>query len=98
MDDLGQVLEELQDVCDRWYRLGLQLKVRPETLDRIKAQFSDSTHLLLEMLKTWLTTADNTSWKTLTDALKSRSVSEYGKADYLESNYCPVKDMHESKH
>ena len=81
-----------------WYNLGLQLGVRSETLDTIRAQFSDSRDRLLEMLKTWLTTSDNTTWKTLTDALKSRSVSESSTADYLESKYCPMKDMDESKH
>ena len=80
-----------------WYNLGLQLGVRPETLDTIRAQFSDSRDRLLEMLKTWLTTSDNTTWKALTDALKSRSVNESSTADYLESKYCPMKDMDESK-
>ena len=95
---LDDLLEELQDVCRQWYYLGLQLKVRTETLDTIRAQFSDSKYQLLEMLKTWLTTSDNTSWRTLTDALRNQSVNEYRMADYLESKYCSMKDMHESKH
>ena len=83
-------------VRECWYRLGLQLKVRIATLDRIKAQFSDSTHQLLEVLKTWLTDSDNTSWKTLTDALRSRSVGERWLADRLVSKY-KVEET-ESKH
>ena len=83
-------------MCREWYYLGLQLKVRPETLDTIKAQFSDSTHLLLEVLKTWLTNSDNTSWKTLTDALRSRSVGASWLADDLVSKY-KVEET-ESKH
>ena len=98
LDDLGLLLEELMGMRERWYRLGLQLKVRPETLETIVARFSDSRHRLLEVLKTWLTNSDNPSWKTLTDALRSRSVSEYEMANYLESKYSPVKDVHESKH
>ena len=85
-------------VRGRWYNLGLQLKVRPGTLDRIRVQFSDSRDQLAEMLKTWLTTSDNASWKALTDALRSQSVSGNQIADYLESKYCPMKDMSESKH
>ena len=82
-----------------WYRLGLQLKVRIATLDRIKAQFSDSTHQLLEVLKTWLTDSDNTSWKTLTDALRSRSVGQPSLADDLEAKYkVEETEVHESKH
>ena len=109
MDDHGLLLEELDhaflldelvNVRERWYPLGLQLKVRPEMLDRIRAQFSDSRDGLRETLKTWLTTSDNASWKALTDALKSQSVKDKGYqiAVYLESKYCPMKDMSESKH
>lgn len=79
----------------RRYNLGLQLKVRPGTLDRIRVQFSDSRERLPEMLKTWLATGDNTSWKALTDVLKSQSVGGYQIADYLESKYCPMEDMRE---
>ena len=76
-----------------WYSLGLQLKVRPSKLDSIQVQFSESKRQLLEMLKTWLTTSDNTSWKTLTDALKSRSVEACLLACALETKYCLRKDI-----
>ena len=91
MDDLRLLLEELQDVCNQWYNLGLQLGVRPKT-----SQFSDSRDKLLEILRTWLTTSDNTSWKTLADAL--RSVGKHWLAGSLEGKYCLTKDMHKSKH
>ena len=92
LDDLGLLLEELTVVHRQWYYLGLQLKVRPETLDIIKAQFPDPTHLLLEILKTWLTTSDNPSWKTLTDALRSRSVGASQLAADLQKKYCLVEE------
>ena len=90
LDDLGQVMEEVLDVSTQWYHLGLQLKVRTGTLDRIRTQFHDPRDQLLEMLKSWLTTSDNTSWKTLTDALRSRSVGASQLAGVLESKYCLV--------
>ena len=40
LDDLSLLLEELMRVREQWYRLGLQLKVRPETLETIREQFS----------------------------------------------------------
>ena len=92
MDDLGQVMEEVLDVSAQWYHLGLQFKVRTGTLDRIRMQFHDPRDQLLEMLKTWLTTSDNTSWKTLTDALRSRSVGASQLAGVLETKYCMVED------
>ena len=75
----------------QWYHLGLQLKVRTGTLDRIRTQFHDPRDQLLEMLKVWLTTSDNTSWKTLKDALKSRSVGASQMAGVLETKYCLVE-------
>ena len=96
MDDLGLLLEELLDVRHDWDSLGLQLKVSTETLDSIRRLFSEPTLLLLEVLKTWLTTAENPSWKTLTNAL--RNVHAIQLADILEAKYCSMKDTHESKH
>ena len=75
----------------QWYHLGLQLKVRTGTLDSIQAQFPDPKRQLLEVLKTWLTTSDNTCWNTLTDALKSRSVGASQLASVLETKYGLVK-------
>ena len=98
MDDFHLLLEELLDVRTKWYHLGLQLKVRVRTLDRIRAEFRNPRDQLMEMLKTLLTTSDNTSWKTLTDALSSRSVGANLLADILEAKYCLVKDVPESKH
>ena len=92
LDDLGQVMEEVLDVSAQWYHLGLQLKVRTGTLDNIQTQFTDPKRQLLEMLKTWLTISDNTSWKTLTDALRSRSVGANQLAGVLETKYCLVEN------
>ena len=92
LDDLGQVMEEVLDVSAQWYHLGLQLKVRTGTLDRIRTQFPDPRDQLLEVLKTWLTTSDNTSWKTLTDALRSRSLGASQLASILETKYCVLEE------
>ena len=98
LDDLGQVMEEVLDVSAQWYHLGVQLKVRIGTLDRIRTQFHDPRDQLLEMLKTWLNTGDNTSWKMLTDTLRSRSVGASQLASVLETKYHLRKYMPESKH
>ena len=92
LDDLGQVMEEILDVSAQWYHLGVQLKVRTGTLDNIQAQYSDPKRQLLEMLKVWLTTSDSTTWKSLKDALKSRSVGVSQLAGVLEKKYCLVEE------
>ena len=71
-----------------WYRLGLQLSLTAGTLDTIRARFSDPIDQLLEMLKTWLKAGDSLSWKTLTDALRSRTVGAIRLARTLEAKYC----------
>ena len=76
----------------QWYHLGLQLKVRTRTLDRIRTQFHDPRDQLLEMLKTWLTTTENTSWKTLTNGLISQSVGAGQLGGFLETKYCLVEE------
>ena len=91
-NDLGRVLDEVLDVSAHWYPLGLQLQVRISTLDGIRIQFQNPRDQLLEMLKVWLTTSDNTSWKTLTDALRSRSVGASQLARVLEIKYCLVEE------
>ena len=92
LDDLGQVLEEVLDVSAQWYHLGIQLELKVGTLDSISAQFTDPKHQLLEILKTWLTTSDNTSWRTLTDALRSRNVGASELSGILETKYCLVEE------
>ena len=75
-----------------WYPLGLQLQVRTSTLDGIRVQFQNPRDQLLEMLKTWLTTSGNTCWKTLTDALRSRSVGASQLASVLERKHCRMEE------
>ena len=90
-DDLGCVLEEVLDMSAEWYDLGLQLNVRVGKLNSIRTEFNTTKHQLREMLNAWLTSSDNPSWKTLINALKSRSVGASQLAGDLKTKYCPVK-------
>ena len=92
MNDLGCVLEEVLDVSPHWYTLGLQLQMRISTMDSIRIQFQNPRDQLLEMLKVWLTTSDNPSWKTLTDALRSRIVGATQLANVLATKYCLAEE------
>ena len=86
-------------MCMNWYPLGLHLRVSVGRLEGIRTQFTNPRDQLLEMLKTWLTTSDDTSWKMLIDALRSRGVEEFKLADVLEAKYCLMKEteVYESK-
>ena len=62
-------------------------------------QFSAADDRLREMLKTWLTTCDNPSWKVLINALRSRSVGAYQLADDLMRKWMEETEVriHKSK-
>ena len=85
-------MEEVLDISAEWYDLGLQLKVRTGTLDRIQADFTAVKHQLREMLKAWLTTGDIPNWRTLIVALRSQMVGASQLAALLERKYCPVQE------
>ena len=97
-DDLDLLVYELLDVSAQWYPLGLQLNVKTKTLEWIRRQYQNFSHQLREMLKVWLITNDKPSWKTLMDALRSRSVGASQLASVLETKYRQPKDMQESKY
>ena len=88
VDDLGCVLEEIVGASARWYRLGLQLGVKTGKLDTIRAEFHNPEDQLTEMLKMWLKTSVDPSWKNLAVALKCESVGEDHLAGNLETKYC----------
>ena len=90
VDDLGCVLEEVQEISVLWYQLGIQLDLRMLNLDSIREKFIDPRDQLLDMLRTWLTTNDNPSWNTLTAGL--RSVGATKLAADLTMKYCSVKE------
>ena len=90
-DDLGCVLEGVLDAAAQWYNLGLKLNVSTATLDSIQEDFTATQHCLREMLKAWLNTGDNPSWKTLIDALKSPLVGASQLTAVLEVQYSPIK-------
>ena len=85
------MLEGVLDAAAQWYNLGLKLKVKTATLESIQEDFTATQHRLREILKAWLNTADNPSWKTLIDALKSPLVGASQLASVLEAEYCPVE-------
>ena len=78
----------------KWYNLGLQLSLRVITQDTIRRDFSNLRDRFLQMLISWLSTGYNHSWKTLTDALRSRNIGASLLADRLEAKYCRPKGKH----
>ena len=75
VDDLSEVLIALKDVTD-WYTLGIHLRLKASTLDRIRHDFKDGRYAKEEMIKLWLeqdpesiVPGSTATWKTLVKAL-----------------------------
>ena len=93
INDLGDALEELLDVNQKWFEIGLKLNVPPGTLENFKTL--EPTASMHEMLFCWLReTNPPPTWEALADALKSHTVGEAELAQRLRSKYCvPIPGM-----
>ena len=86
---LSDVLEETVTASGKWYEIGLRLGVSDWKLDCIRSEQLKLTERLRETLKAWLQQGKTEStWMTLVEALRSKTVEEYQLADALNHRYC----------
>ena len=84
-------MNELQEVRDVWFSVGVQLKVPLADLRSIRADFRDkSSDCLLEMLSAWLSRTEPSppSWQRVVDALSSPAVDRLDVAERIRKSYC----------
>ena len=79
--DLHVVLESTVEVVD-WHNLGIQLRIPPHELDKIKSDHKTVADCSRVMLHYWLNTG-KASWNTLVAALKSPVVNLTGIAEKI---------------
>ena len=92
VNDLSCVQEKLLDVSHKWFNIGLMLKLRVGTLERLRNQYPDTSTCLREMLLIWLKKVDPPpTWERLAHALESRVVGEAQLADQLRK-YSKIKE------
>ncbi|MCG8625590.1 MAG: hypothetical protein MJE68_26770 [Proteobacteria bacterium] len=84
VNDLVKVLDELYDVRDRWYDIGLRLNVPAETLEEIRAPNDNSC--LRQVLVIWLKSGKAT-WTDLCQVLRHRTIDKGELADSLLAKY-----------
>ena len=99
VDDLGIVLMELYPVRDKWYNIGLQLRVPVVDLQRIESEYkNDHSTCLRQMLIKWLELG-RANWKSLCEALQCPIVlGEDGSlATNLLKKYCETGNEHPMK-
>lgn len=91
-NDLVTVRGALLPAAIKWYDIGLELLIPPDTLDTIQSDKNDKSSLCLrEMLKICLD--KKPTWKMLIDALRTPAVNDQSLADDLTQKYCKLTMM-----
>ena len=90
MEDLKTLVNELFEVRDKWYHLGVQLNMRPSDLKAIRTQYhNDPDDCLLEMLSQWLSiTTPPPTWQTVVDALYCPAILKPLLAETISEKFC----------
>ena len=74
---LKDLLEELVEISNKWYELGVRLELEEGTLKTIKSNHPENAQRRLsEVLSTWLKAEPRATWHTLCAALCSETVDE----------------------
>ena len=75
---LVTIVDTVHTLTAKWFNLGLSLGLSSEALDQIESNYPrDSSRCLTEVIKTWLRSCPESSWRGLASALSSPSVSEF---------------------
>ena len=86
-NDLARVYDAAWEARPKWYDLGLELRITPDTLQTIQLnQHADINSCFREMLNEWLR-GGHASWSKLADALRAKSVG----MEYLAEQLHPKK-------
>ena len=89
-DDLVDVLNAIHTAREKWFQIGLQLKITFQTLSVIRRERHDkATECLTEMLQMWLNSVSPPpTWSGLVQALSSALVAEQRLAKDIRAKYC----------
>ena len=77
IDDLRDVRNLLFPVKRKWFDIGIELGLKVEELNNIKAEHADHSQCLTQMILVWLKSINPPpTWKALGDALNTAPVHE----------------------
>ena len=74
IENLREIYEALFDARDKWYDIGMFLKLQIETLNGIENNEVQLDRQFRKMLLLWLQSGKNRTWYALADALRSKFV------------------------
>ena len=88
-DDLKEVRSCIWDVQVKWFDLGVELGLRPSSLEAIRKKFKDDpAECFGQMLMDWLAGQGlEATWKNLCSALKALPVNHPAIAKVIEEKY-----------
>ena len=77
-----ELLKLLADINDKWYEIGVSLKVSQNVLNSLTSSPVRNTYNLDQVIESWLTTTEShlVTWETVIDAIKSPIVNNIKKA------------------
>ena len=82
--DKHDLLNLLADIDDKWYEIGLSLKVGDNVLNRLESEKKKNIIKLDLVLQSWITTKSSpVTWDTVITAMKGRVVNSLQKAEEI---------------
>ena len=82
--DKHDLLNLLADIDDKWYEIGLSLKVGDNVLNGLESEKRKNVIKLNEILQIWITTKSSpVTWDTVIAAMKGRLVNNVQKAEEI---------------
>ena len=83
-----ELLNLLADINDKWYEVGVSLKVSQSVLNGLKECEKSNTYKLDQVIESWLTTTEShlVTWETVIDAIKSPIVNNIKKATEIHEH------------
>ncbi len=77
-EDLQVVYQHVYDARGKWFSLGVALKIEIDVLNKINQIPNDNDAKLSNMLDQWLKESTNPTLRTLTEALRKKTVLQSG--------------------
>ena len=96
--DLWKVQNILWEVCERWFDIGIQLKLEPNNLNKIEANYKTVEECCRKMLLTWLSQVEpKPTWSALVEALKSPAVKCEDVARKIKLEHLPEPESSQNQ-
>ena len=89
--------KELSGISDKWFIIGMRLKVPVKKLNTIRQIHNSSMEkCLMTMFEEWIR-MESPSWTTIVEVLETRLINEIVLAKTIKTKYCPDESTTETE-